>query len=181
MNEFSEITELKGVWKRSYKRHKDERGYFAEIYKTTELPLGTPPFLQSSFSTSAKDVLRGMHAQVSQWQLVTVLEGEIQDVLLDVNPKSNFFGKSVSIQLSENNINQILIQPGIAHGYFVKSFRAIIHYSSTINYEDSKQIGISWRSEEIINLWPKINFIVSNRDSKFKKLNQHTELEIFSN
>jgi dTDP-4-dehydrorhamnose 3,5-epimerase len=180
MNKFWEATELRGVWKRSYERYNDERGYFAEIHKTNELPQETPFFMQNSFSASVQGVLRGMHAQVGQWQLVTVLEGEIQDVLIDINPKSKFFGKSISMQVSENKVNQILVQPGIAHGYCVKSIRAMIHYSSTINYEDSKQIGISWRSEEIIDLWPKMNFIISNRDTEFKKLNQHTELEIFS-
>jgi dTDP-4-dehydrorhamnose 3,5-epimerase len=144
------------------------------------MPKNAPTFVQNSVSSSKRGVLRGMHAQVNQWQLVTLLEGTIHDVLLDINPSSETFGRSSSIQLSSQKINQILIKPGIAHGYYVESQRALILYGSSINYEESPQIGISWDSDELLNHWPKRNVILSKRDSEFNKFLNHPQLNLFS-
>jgi dTDP-4-dehydrorhamnose 3,5-epimerase len=180
MNEFSNNKELDGVWQRKTNCFADERGYFGEVFRQGDLPHNTPAFVQISVSSSKKGVLRGMHAQVNQWQLVTLLEGSIHDVVLDINPASKTFGRSTSIQLTSKRFNQILLKPGIAHGYYVESQSALILYGSTMYYEESPQIGISWDSNELISQWPKKDVIISKRDSEFNKFLNHPQLELFS-
>jgi len=112
-------------------------------------------------------VLRGMHLQINQWQLVTLLRGQIIDVVLNLDSTTTEYRKSTSISLDWNSTNQLLIGPGIAHGYAVLSEDALIHYKSSIYYGDSPQIGVHWQSSEVISYWPVQNWIVSQRDSNF--------------
>jgi len=73
----------------------------------------------------------------------------------------------MSMKLSWNKLNQLLISPGIAHGFAVLSRQARIHYKSSVYYGSTIQYGIHWNSKEISNLWPKEPWTVSARDSKF--------------
>jgi dTDP-4-dehydrorhamnose 3,5-epimerase len=108
-----------------------------------------------------------MHLQINQWQLVSLARGELIDVLIDLNRSSSTFLHSTSLKLSENGINQILIGPGIAHGYGVLSDDALIHYKSSVYYGDTPQFGISWSSEELVTHLPQHEWIMSVRDSNF--------------
>jgi dTDP-4-dehydrorhamnose 3,5-epimerase len=71
------------------------------------------------------------------------------------------------MKLSWNKLNQLLISPGIAHGFAVLSSQARIHYKSSVYYGSTNQYGIHWNSKEISNFWPTERWIVSARDSKF--------------
>lgn len=167
MNNFEEFREFPGVWSRSVTMHEDSRGYFYEELRKDDLPESVPEFVQDSMSFSRRKVLRGMHLQLEQWQLVTLLEGEIVDVLLNANPDSSCFQQSMSIKLSWNKLNQLLISPGIAHGFAVLSDKAHIHYKSSVYYGSTNQYGVHWNSMEISNFWPKEPWTLSARDSEF--------------
>jgi dTDP-4-dehydrorhamnose 3,5-epimerase len=170
MSEFLEIPEFVGVWTRSLTLNHDDRGFFCEEFRLSNLPSNCPAFVQDSISFSNQNVLRGMHLQKNQWQLVTVLEGEIFDVLLNIDHRSSNFKKSIQMHLSWNKMNQILIAPGIAHGFAVLSDHARIHYKSNVYYQSGDQVGVSWKSDEIVNYWPQKNWITSERDSNFATL-----------
>jgi dTDP-4-dehydrorhamnose 3,5-epimerase len=167
VSEFLPIDGICGVWSRKTKMFPDARGYFFEELRKSILPVGVPDFVQDSISYSKKNVLRGMHLQQEQWQLVTLLSGQIIDVVLNLDENSNEYKKSSLITLSWNATNQVLIQPGIAHGYAVLSEDAIIHYKSSIYYGDSPQIGVHWQSNEVLSHWPNEIWKVSERDSSF--------------
>ena len=167
MHEFTPMEGLHGVWTRKCQVHSDHRGYFLEELRMTSLPKEAPDFVQDSVSFSKKNVLRGMHLQQNQWQLVTVLSGQIKDVVFNLDEESIEYKRATSISLEWNAMNQILISPGIAHGYAVLSDDAIIHYKSSIYYGGSPEIGAHWKSKEIIGLWPEQQWIVSVRDSNF--------------
>lgn len=167
MADFIRFESLNGVWTRSLPRFEDERGFFEELFRESEAPQLVPPFIQDSLSFSRGNVLRGLHVQVDQWQLVTLLRGELLDVLLDVSPHSENYGQSRSIELSESGTNQILLQPGIAHGYAILSEDVLIHYKSTVYYGDTDQFGVLWSSPELSVHWPRKSWTVSTRDSAF--------------
>ena len=167
MHEFIAVEGLRGVWTRRCQVHSDDRGYFLEALRRTSLPKEVPDFVHDSVSFSKKNVLRGMHLQQNQWQLVTLLSGQIQDVVFNLDEESIEYKQATSIPLKWNAVNQVLISPGIAHGYAVLSEDAIIHYKSSIYYGDSPEIGAHWKSKEIFKLWPKQEWTVSVRDSNF--------------
>ena len=67
----------------------DARGYFLESYnqKKFEEVVGKISFVQDNYSKSIKNTLRGLHYQLSpmaQGKLVSVLQGEIFDVVVDL-------------------------------------------------------------------------------------------------
>ena len=79
--------------------HHDERGFFYEKYKESSLNkiMGRKIlFRQDNISYSKKNVLRGLHFQLapnSQEKFISVVSGEIFDVVVNINPKSNNFKK----------------------------------------------------------------------------------------
>ena len=99
MNEFSQIDGISGVWSRTTQIFLDARGYFFEELRKSSLPVGVPNFVQDSISYSKRNVLRGMHLQQEQWQLITLLSGQIFDVVLNLDKKSSEYKQSSSISL----------------------------------------------------------------------------------
>jgi dTDP-4-dehydrorhamnose 3,5-epimerase len=72
---------------------------------------------------------RGLHLQIpfAQAKLVRVLEGEILDVVVDLQ-KSPTFGKHFSVVLSAENKKQLMVPHGFAHGFAVLSATASVIY-----------------------------------------------------
>ena len=72
--------------------------------------------------------MRGLHFQIKrpQGKLVSCTSGEIFDVVADINPKSETYGKYLSIRLSGENNKQLFVPPGYAHGFCVLSKTADI-------------------------------------------------------
>ncbi len=170
MSDFKEFENLEGVWSRSLKRHPDLRGSFLEIIREDEFPVPNLHFTQDSVSFSDHEVRRGMHLQEDQYQLVTLLQGKITDVLLDLREKSRGLSAVESVILEAGYVDQLLISPGIAHGFAVTSGPAIIHYKSSVNYQATPQYGISCDSPELIESWPSGTWKMSERDSRFPQL-----------
>ncbi|MEO8746929.1 MAG: dTDP-4-dehydrorhamnose 3,5-epimerase family protein, partial [Rhodanobacter sp.] len=76
----------------------DSRGFFYESYnKAAWDEAGIhADFVQSNVSRSVRGVLRGLHYQWPnpQGKLVSVLEGEVYDVAVDIRRGSPSFGQS---------------------------------------------------------------------------------------
>src|SRR5258706_8022238 len=110
----------------------DARGYFVETWNQARYRgAGLPStFVQDNVSLSARGVLRGLHFQnpKSQGKLVTVLQGEVYDVAVDIRLGSPSFGRWVSVVLSGDNKRQVYVPPGFAHGFCVTSESALFMY-----------------------------------------------------
>jgi hypothetical protein len=74
--------------------------------------------VQSNVSSSSQGVLRGLHYQWPnpQGKLVSVLEGEVYDVAVDIRRGSPHFGQWAAVVLSAENKRQFWIPEGFAHG-----------------------------------------------------------------
>ncbi len=142
---------------------KDTRGYFFESFnkKLLEEHIGySINFCQDNVSKSYKNVLRGLHYQLppfSQSKLVSVLEGKVLDVAVDIRKKSPTFGSHIVIELSSENKKQVFIPKGYAHGFITISEFAIFQYKVDNYYSpnhdkgiiyNDKDIGIKWGVEE---------------------------------
>jgi len=112
----------------------DERGFFMETFtqKFFEESIGEKIiFCQENESFSKKNVLRGLHYQISpfaQSKLVRVLSGEILDIAVDLRKNSQTYMHYVSVILSDENKKQLFIPQGFAHGFLVLSENAKVHY-----------------------------------------------------
>jgi dTDP-4-dehydrorhamnose 3,5-epimerase len=148
----------------------DARGHFAEVFRNNDHGVGLPNFVQDNVSYSMQNVLRGMHFQDDQWQILTVLVGSIVDVTIDIDETSSTFLATNVVEMKIDSNNQLIIPPGVAHGFCVTSDEAVLHYKSSKYYGETKQYGIAWDSEQLRDLWPQEHWILSERDLNFPHL-----------
>lgn len=136
----------------------DERGFFMETYRKPRYEeIGiNEDFVQDNLSYSQKGVLRGLHLQnpKSQGKLVSVLQGEVFDVAVDVRAGSPHFGRWVGVRLSSDNKRQLYVPPGFAHGFCVTSDVAMFVYKCTEIYSPENEISIQWNDLDIGIKWP---------------------------
>ena len=118
--------------------------------------------------TQKKNVLRGLHFQKkkSQAKLLTVMQGKIFDVCVDLRKKSKTYGKYFSIELSQKSEHSILIPAGFAHGFLCLSKECIVYYKCS-NYRDqNSETTLLWNDPSIRINWPNKNPILSDKDQK---------------
>ena len=138
--------------------HGDDRGFFQESWKASSYgDRGLPTvFAQANVSRSARGVLRGLHYQFQQPQgkLVSVFEGRIFDVAVDIRRGSESFGQWAGVELSAENHRQLYIPEGFAHGFIVLSESALFHYHCTNEYAHQFDAAIAWNDPDIAVKWP---------------------------
>ncbi len=150
----------------------DERGYFFERFnkKTFETITGkSVDFVQDNESFSVYGVIRGLHAQKgksAQAKLVSVLEGKILDVVVDLRKDSKTYGKSFSIELSQENKKQLYVPKGLLHGFAVLSKKAKFLYKCDEFYDKSAEFGVRYDDPQLNIDWkiPLENHIISEKD-----------------
>lgn len=160
-------------------RFEDARGYFLEAYrKDLFAAAGIPAtFVQDNQSGSAQGVLRGLHYQIVQPQgkLVRVISGEIYDVAVDLRRSAPTFGHWIGLRLSSRDKNELWIPEGFAHGFYVLSETAELHYKATDYYAPQHERTILWNDPALGIRWPLIEGrtpIVSAKDSVGKLLHE---------
>jgi len=154
--------------------HGDDRGFFLESWKASSYgKYGLPEtFAQANISRSEKGVLRGLHYQYRQPQgkLVSVLEGRIFDVAVDIRPGSSSFGQWAGVELSSQSHRQLYAPEGFAHGFIVLSDSALFHYHCTTEYAPQFEVAIAWNDPDIGVKWPCEPKFLSGKDRKAPRL-----------
>ena len=140
--------------------HGDDRGYFAETFREDffKNTLGIDiNFIQDNESKSTKGVLRGLHYQIppfGQSKLLKVNEGKILDIAVDIRKSSSTFGQHVAVELSSDNMHQLYIPCGFAHGFLVLSETAQINYKVDNYYKPEYERGIAFNDPKLSIDWP---------------------------
>jgi dTDP-4-dehydrorhamnose 3,5-epimerase len=152
----------------------DSRGYFLETYHAKKYADAgiSGPFVQDNFSRSIRGTLRGLHYQRSraQGKLVSVPDGVVFDVAVDIRPGSPTFGQWVGMELSAENKRQLYIPSGFAHGFCVLSEVAAFAYKCTDFYVPQDEGGILWNDPAIGISWPVSVPLLSAKDQAYKHL-----------
>lgn len=147
----------------------DERGVFFETWNADRFARHELPsrFVQSNVSSSSRGVLRGLHYQWPrpQGKLVSVLEGEVFDVAVDIRRGSPHFGQWTGVHLSADNRKQLWIPEGFAHGFAVLSERALFSYLCTDVYVREADAGVRWNDPAIGIDWPDLSPLLSDKDA----------------
>jgi dTDP-4-dehydrorhamnose 3,5-epimerase len=160
--------------------YKDERGYFFESFKKDKFEsfIGEAVnFCQDNEAKSSKGVLRGLHYQLppyAQAKLVRVIKGKVLDIAVDLRKNSATFGQFLSLELSEDNKEQLYIPKGFAHGYVVLSDEAVFSYKVDNYYNKKSERGIMYNDDDLQIDWklPLKELIISDKDKNqpiFKK------------
>jgi len=173
-------THLKGCYVLEPNIFEDERGVFFESYKKNEFEQVTGQkidFVQHNRSISKRGVLRGLHLQkgkFAQSKLITVVKGEVLDVVVDFRKDSETFGQHFKLKLSETNKKSIFIPKGMAHGFLTLSEEAVFAYKCDEYYHPASESGILY-SDDALNIdweYPQEALILSEKDKKLPTLKE---------
>ena len=146
----------------------DRRGFFMESYHAERYQESgiNVRFVQDNFSRSCSRTLRGLHYQLphTQAKLVSVLQGEVFDVAVDIRAGSPTFGQWVGVVLSDENHQQLYIPEGLAHGFCVLSESVDFFYKCNDYYAPADDHGVLWSDPAIGIEWPISDPILSKKD-----------------
>ena len=161
----------------------DQRGFFLETFQAERYAAAgiRGPFLQDNMSRSAFGVLRGLHLQnpKAQGKLVTVLQGRVLDVAVDVRRGSPTFGQHVSVELTGDNRRQFWVPRGFAHGFAVLSDTADFFYKCDEYYSPEDEAVILWNDPALAIDWRIGAPTLSARDAAGRKLSDITALPTY--
>ena len=153
----------------------DARGFFCETYnEKSYLEVGIDlHFCQDNQSKSSYGVIRGLHYQLnpqSQSKLVSVVQGSVWDVAVDLRTSSPTFGQWFGVELSEDNHLQFLIPQGFAHGFSVLTETAVFSYKCDNFYSPALERGIMYNDPALAIDWriPADKAIISDKDLKHR-------------
>lgn len=175
-------TKIQGVKLIKSDVHQDDRGAFFESFNYSAFLENDLPgvFMQGNVSYSHKGVLRGMHIQKSnpQGKLIRCLGGVIWDCWVDLRKDSPTLGKWESVSLGGESIEAVYIPPGLAHGFFVASQFALVHYMCTTLYDKESDGGIKWDDPKVGIEWPfpnDLNPMISGKDANLPTMDEYME------
>jgi dTDP-4-dehydrorhamnose 3,5-epimerase len=146
--------------------HGDERGFFVETFRASEMAsVGiSVEFVQENHSRSAANVLRGIHVQRGQAKLVRCARGRIFDVVVDLRPDSPTYKRWEGYELDDVDHRQLFIPDGFGHGFCVLSEEADVLYRVSSYYDPELESAVAWDDPEIAVDWPVRDPVLSDRD-----------------
>lgn len=151
----------------------DARGHFVETWNAARYrDVGIDfDFAQDNVSMSHRGVLRGMHAQHpdGQGKLMTVLQGRVFDVAVDVRVGSPRYGQWVGAVLDGESKAQLWVPPGFLHGFLSLEDHTIFSYKCTALYNLAAEFSVRWNDPALGIAWPGMNetspFLVADKDA----------------
>lgn len=151
----------------------DARGFFLETYnKERYAEAGIrADFVQDNMSKSSYGVIRGLHFQKdphSQAKLVSVVEGAVYDVAVDLRAGSPTYGQWYGVELTGENHWQFFIPRGFAHGFSVLSPTAVFTYKCDNLYCPAAEGGVLFSDPTLDIDWriPSAQAIISEKDTR---------------
>ncbi len=163
-------TELPGVMVLTAPIYRDSRGAFCETFNLRKIEEAGLPgtWVQDNFSVSSKNVLRGIHYQITQPQgkLVRVTHGSVLDVAVDLRRSSSTFSQHFSIELNAESGEMLWIPAGFGHAFLALTDQVGFAYKVTDYYSPGGERTILWNDPELAIQWPidPSEAIVSDKD-----------------
>lgn len=162
---------IPGVKLLTINRHTDNRGWLNENWRDEwasklEMP---DKFVQDMMSWNDRPyTLRGLHRlSVDQYKLVSVLNGQIFDVVVDGRPNSPTYRKHITLKLASYLPTMLLVPPGCYHGYLTIEPNTAVAYKVSHYHLPELDEGIAWNDPSLDIQWPLYYAtpIVSDKDS----------------
>ncbi len=152
----------------------DHRGFFYESFVSKKIQdiIGYDiNFVQDNHSLSSKNVIRGLHFQVTplaQSKLLRCISGSVLEVIVNIDKNSSNFLKYEKIIVSESKKNSIFIPNHYAHGFLALEDDIELIYKTDNYYSAKEQVTLKW-NDELLNINWNINIndvILSERDKQ---------------
>lgn len=123
------------------------------------------------YTISKKGVIRAIHFQLvkQQAKLVRCISGHVYDVIVDLRPNSPTFGQWRGFDLTQDNMNMLLVPQYFGHGYLVLEDSIVSYKCDEVFYGEGDS-GIKYNDSDINVKWPfdliggEKNLIISDKD-----------------
>lgn len=163
---------IEGAFEITPLQHHDSRGSFLEWYRLDALAaaVGRPlDLVQANLSTSARDVIRGIHfADVppGQAKYVTCVAGAVLDVVVDIRVGSPTFGAWEAVPLDDEDRRAVYLSEGLGHAFCALSEKATVAYLCSTTYRPGHEHGIHPLDPELGIAWPARRPVLSTKDAE---------------
>jgi dTDP-4-dehydrorhamnose 3,5-epimerase len=134
----------------------DDRGYFLEVIRMQQgLAAHFPPeTTQVSAALSYPGTIKAFHFHKFQTDLWVPAAGMLQVTLVDLRPESKTFGAKNTIYVGTLRPWQILIPPGVGHGYkVIGESPAMLVYVTNRIYNPADEGRIAYNDPSIQYDW----------------------------
>ena len=160
---------LEGIVEITQKEFQDDRGSFMESFNSKHFNNSLKnniTFVQDNLSISKKGVFRGLHFQYEfpQAKLVSVLSGEILDIVVDLRKSSKTFGDWCSFEISNKNNKQIFIPEGFAHGFLALQDDTKVFYKVSDFWNPKDEFTLKYNDKKINIELPFEPILISEKD-----------------
>jgi len=109
--------EIEGVIVKKCSRFSDERGYLIETFRIDNLPNKLKPMM-SYISYTKAGIVRGPHEHEEQTDIFCFMgPGNFKIKLWDNRENSKTFGNYTELIGGKDNPIQLIVPPGVVHGY----------------------------------------------------------------
>jgi dTDP-4-dehydrorhamnose 3,5-epimerase len=174
-------TPLAGLKILKRKRFGDDRGYLTRLFDAEDLaeagwPGGVAQINETG--TTARGTVRGFHYQTppfSEAKLITVLEGTVLDIAVDIRKGSPTFLQNHAVELSADNARSYLLPQGFAHGYQALTSDVRMVYVHSAPYRAEAEAGLNIGDPRLGIAWPLPVANLSARDQAFAMIGDHFE------
>jgi dTDP-4-dehydrorhamnose 3,5-epimerase len=163
---------IEGAFEVTPVQHRDSRGAFLEWYRFDALAaaVGHPLDLaQANLSTSARDVVRGIHfADVppGQAKYVTCVSGSVLDVVVDIRVGSPTFGAWEAVPLDDEERRAVYLSEGLGHAFCALTEGATVAYLCSTTYRPGHEHGINPLDPELGINWQTGTPLLSTKDAE---------------
>ncbi|MBC7925461.1 MAG: dTDP-4-dehydrorhamnose 3,5-epimerase family protein [Bryobacteraceae bacterium] len=147
---------ISGVQVSLYPIWPDDRGYFLEVLRIGQgLTSGFDPYsTQISAALTYPGAIKAFHYHKDQTDLWVACQGMFQVGLVDLRPDSPTFGIKNTMYIGSLRPWQVLIPPGVGHGYKVLGVDpAMLVYATNRFYNPQDEGRIAYDHPEIRYDW----------------------------
>jgi dTDP-4-dehydrorhamnose 3,5-epimerase len=167
-------TRIAGVYRLEPERFKDERGFFAPAFRSSEFAARglASVFVENNISYSQqRGTLRGMHYQApphGQAKLIRCTRGAIYDVAVDLRPDSPTFKQWIAAELTADNRSMVYVPGDCAHGFQTLTDDTEVFYMVSHPYAPDSGRGVRWNDPAFDIVWRDVGArVLIERDQKY--------------
>lgn len=168
-------TQIPGLLVLERPTHRDERGFFREVFHMDELEAAAGlrfRVAQWNHSFSRPGVIRALHAE--NWnKLVYPVTGRMFAAIADIRPQSETFGQVATFIFDGQDHKALFIPRGLANSICVIGDEPV-HYMYLVDayYDGTDTTAVAWDDPDLAIDWPVKDPIISQRDRNNPTLRQ---------
>lgn len=162
---------IAGVFEIEQELKSDERGFFARVFCEDEFQKQGVNFRVRQANRSfniKKGTVRGMHFQNHpKWEgkLMTALQGSFYTIVADLRSDSPTYKQWISLELSAEKKNMLLVPPGCANGFQTLADNSEMLYIMSEFYSPEHASGFNYADPQFNFAWPLGNpSVISEKD-----------------